>query len=80
MGDLSENFDLDEFECKCGCGFDTVDQELVDILEEIRSHFKTMYGGRVRVKVNSGCRCPDHNLSVGGSQSSQHLLGTAADI
>ena len=25
MGDLSENFSRSEFECKCGCGFATVD-------------------------------------------------------
>ena len=32
------------------------------------------------IKVNSGYRCPDLNLAVGGSKTSQHMLGLAADI
>ena len=30
--------------------------------------------------VNSGFRCPAHNLEVGGSETSPHLKGFAADI
>ncbi len=30
--------------------------------------------------VNSGYRCPDHNRAVGGSPTSSHLDGLAADI
>jgi len=46
----------------------------VELLEPIRALFK------VPVQVNSGYRCPDLNRAVGGSASSQHLLGEAADI
>jgi uncharacterized protein YcbK (DUF882 family) len=70
----SPYFTRAEFHCSCGCGFDTVDYELIKILEYIRERFDRA------VVVNSGCRCPDHNLAVGGSDNSQHLLGRAADI
>ena len=74
MGDLSDNFSSHEFACKCGCGFNQVDMRVVDYLQQIRDFFDA------RVTVTSGCRCQDHNRSVGGSPRSQHLLGTAADI
>jgi hypothetical protein len=30
--------------------------------------------------IDSGFRCPAHNLAVGGNPNSAHLLGLAADI
>jgi uncharacterized protein YcbK (DUF882 family) len=74
MGDLSKYFDRSEFKCKCGCGFDTVDHELIVVLEEIRLRF-----GKP-VTINSGCRCERHNAEEGGSKGSQHITGKAADI
>jgi hypothetical protein len=32
------------------------------------------------IKVNSGYRCPKLNKAVGGSATSQHMTGQAADI
>jgi uncharacterized protein YcbK (DUF882 family) len=74
MGDLSKHFNRSEFACKCGCGFDTVDYELVNLLEDIREHFGQP------VYINSACRCPMHNANEGGASQSQHLKGRAADI
>ncbi len=74
---LSKNFRLDEFKCKCGsCDPILVDEDLVAWLQQIRDHF-----GR-SVSVNSGYRCKAHNASakVGGSPSSHHVKGMAADI
>ena len=70
----SQYFQRKEFDCECGCGFNTVDYELIKVLEYIREHFDKP------VIVNSGCRCTAHNFDVGGSPGSQHILGRAADI
>ena len=74
MGDLSRNFSRSEFACKCGCGFQTVDTELLDVLMMVRSKFEDS------VTINSACRCDEHNESVGGSYGSKHKQGIAADI
>lgn len=63
-----------EFACKCGCGLDTVDAELLNVLSSVRANFNT------EVTINSGCRCRDYNAFVGGADKSQHLIGRAADI
>lgn len=72
---VSRNFKREEFKCQCGCGFATVDVELIGLLERIRSHFK----GKP-VVINSACRCPEHNANIGGHKSSKHMQGIAADI
>jgi uncharacterized protein YcbK (DUF882 family) len=74
MGDLSKHFSRSEFECKCGCGYDTVDSKLIELLEKIRTRLAKP------IKITSGCRCHEHNAKVGGSLRSQHKLGRAADI
>jgi uncharacterized protein YcbK (DUF882 family) len=71
---ISEHFKRSEFACECGCGFDTVDTELLIALELIRNHFD------VPVMVDSGCRCKHRNEVVGGKSHSYHLIGRAADI
>lgn len=71
---ISPNFKRGEFACRCKCGFDTVDIELIKILEKVRSHFDAP------IKINSGARCIDHNRAIGGSDASQHTKGRAADI
>lgn len=63
-----------EFACKCGCGFDEIDHELVQILDAVREHFD------LPCRVNSGCRCETHNKTWNGAPRSQHLLGKAADV
>lgn len=67
-------FRRSEFACKCGCGLDTVDAELLNVLSGIRANFNT------EIIINSGCRCRDHNAFVGGRAKSQHLISRAADI
>lgn len=74
MGDLSKNFNRSEFACKCGCGYDTVDAELVVVLQDIADHFGES------VIINSGCRCRAHNKAEGGGEFSQHLIARGADI
>lgn len=71
---LSPHFTRQEFACRCGCGFDSVDVATLEILEAVRTRFNKP------VRVTSGCRCPAYNRRVGGATNSQHLLGRAADI
>ena len=76
---LSENLWRHEFECSCGCGFDTVDIGLVALIQDVCDHFKC------RVDLTSGARCFEYNrLPVdrggpGSNDRSQHPLGRAGD-
>jgi uncharacterized protein YcbK (DUF882 family) len=74
MGDISKHFNRSEFACKDKCGFDTVDVELITVLEDLREHFDSP------VRINSASRCKKHNDSIGGAKKSQHLLCRAADV
>ena len=71
---LSKNFHRSEFSCKCGCGFSTVDAELLSVLEVVRTRFN------MPVKINSACRCEEYNEKIGGAYGSKHKQGIAADI
>ena len=70
---LSPSFRVREFACK-GSDVVLIDDELVVLLQCIREHF-----GKP-VHITSGYRTVEHNAAVGGSKSSQHLLGQAADF
>ena len=76
MGDLSEHFDRSELRiaCPCGCGQDTVDVELIMILETIRKRFGCP------VYVNSLNRCIAYNRTKDSKDTSQHIKSKAADI
>jgi len=78
--EFSKHFSRNEFLCNgnrkgiCACGFDTVDAELIIVLDDLREHFG------LPVHVFSGCRCPKYNKHVGGARRSQHKLGKASDV
>jgi hypothetical protein len=83
---LTTNFSLHELtksETALRMGFDnTPDEETTEnlrllcekVLQPVRDH----YGKGV--KVNSGYRSPESNSAVGGSKTSDHCKGMAADI
>lgn len=48
------------------------------LVQNILDPLRETYGKPI--KVNSGYRCPDLNKAIGGSKTSQHLYGLAADI
>ena len=74
MAHDTEHFKVSEFACKCGCGFDDIDQRVIDMAETLRQDLG------VPVRVNSGCRCERHNARVGGVKGSKHVKGLAADL
>lgn len=66
-----------EFYCTCPnqcVGKRDADARLRLKLERVRE----LYGKPVY--VNSGVRCPAHNVSVGGKPDSEHLTGLGADL
>jgi uncharacterized protein YcbK (DUF882 family) len=70
-----------EVACKCGCGFDAADVELVRTVEECVTYFEqTLAERKLTVVFNSWCRCARHNKDEGGATNSQHLLGRAVDF
>lgn len=71
---LSNNFKVREFACKDGSDLILIDSELVIVLQNIREHF-----GKA-VTITSAYRTETHNEKVGGSSTSYHLKGMAADI
>lgn len=74
MGNLSPHFNSIEFACKCGCGYDDVHPQLIDLLEDMRNDIDEA------VFIESGCRCQNHNTAEGGVTNSAHTKGMAADV
>jgi peptidoglycan hydrolase-like protein with peptidoglycan-binding domain len=71
---LSTNFQVKEFKCNDGSDLIVIDDKLIEVLQEVRNHFKKP------VHINSAYRTAEYNSKVGGSSTSQHVKGTAADI
>jgi hypothetical protein len=89
MGDLTENFSVSEFACKCGCGLKYPSPALVSLLQKIRTRTA------LPVTIVSGWRCTKRNKTAdskvlgqqgitkgqcGDSTASAHTRGEAADI
>ena len=84
---LSENFTLEELirsNAAERMGFDNVpkDEKVVENLRslclEVLQPLRDYVGAPVH--INSGYRCPELNMAVGGVKNSQHCRGEAADI
>ena len=71
---LSKNFRVDEFACNDGSDKILIADELVLLLQAIRTHFKRA------VVMNSAYRNLRYNRSIGSSDSSYHVKGMAADF
>ena len=56
-------------------------KRLCEWLEHLRAQYNLLYGdGSHPIIINSGFRSPEVNKKVGGSPTSNHLTGCAADI
>lgn len=73
-GKVSEHFKAKEFQCKDKTEGLLVATELIETLENIRSHFSAP------IIINSGYRTPSWNSKVNGASNSYHCKGMAADI
>jgi uncharacterized protein YcbK (DUF882 family) len=75
---LTNNFQLSEFNSKCGREMpDNVKvnvQRLANNLQALRDHLGAS------ISINSGYRSPEHNKAVGGAANSTHVSGLGADI
>lgn len=71
---LSEHFRVREFRCKDGSDKILISTELVQMLEKLRAKLGCS------ININSGYRTKSHNKKVGGSSTSKHMKGLAADI
>lgn len=75
---LTENFSLSEFKCKSGA---VTPNEIVLKLTELAEQLQILRDHLQKpIRINSGYRSPEHNVSIGGVRNSQHTQGTAADI
>jgi len=75
---MTKNFSKSEFESKCGREMpEEVYFNVVKVANQLQ--YLRDYLGKP-IKVNSAYRSPEHNASVGGVKTSQHILGKAADI
>ena len=89
MRNLSEHFTLEEM-CRTSVkGFNNIPnaaqtnnlKRLCGWLEELRKEWNNTYGdGNDPIIINSAFRNPVVNKAVGGSLTSNHLTGCAADI
>ena len=74
---LTKNFKLEEFECKCGC---VMPQFVKPNILELAENLQILRDEVGRIDLTNAYRCKEHNADVGGSINSQHLVGKAADI
>ena len=83
---LSAHFDLDEFitsETATRYGIDnTPNDDIVDNLRFLASMMEEVriLLGNKPITIKSGYRCPKLNSAIGGSKTSQHMQGLAADF
>jgi len=93
MGDLSKNLSRHEMACDCGCGFDTVDFELVDVLQDCVDYFEAKFNVVIELHIRGGNRCKKHNdllrelykssnkaRGAPTAVNSMHIYARAADI
>ena len=74
MGDLTVNFNWEEYACKCGCGRADIKDHLAAKVQSVRDIL-----GRP-ISINSGIRCIKHNGNIGANETSSHVGGWAADL
>jgi len=81
MGDLVKNISRDEAACKCGCGMDAADFELVNAIQECCDHFAGVLSvEKVYLGITSWNRCDYWNGHEGGEKDSKHPDSKGVDF
>ncbi len=70
---IAKNFYLKEFQCPC-CNQVILNSDLLKRLVSLRDSINRP------VYINSGYRCQEENIRVGGAKNSYHRVGMAVDI
>lgn len=87
MGTLSKNFDWKEFEKSDVANKHHINNAIIDW--DVRDNIKALVDNVLQplrdawgspLFINSGFRCKELNEKVGGAATSQHCLGSAADV
>ena len=79
MGDMSAHFDRREFACKCGCGRNDINVDLVNKLESVFDYLARTPTGCKCCIITSGIRCPTYSPTVKGFSTDAHTKSIAAD-
>jgi uncharacterized protein YcbK (DUF882 family) len=78
MTQLTKNISRHELACSCGCGFDSMDFETINVVQESCDHFTKKLGvDKVVLHINSAARCYEYNrlpVSEGGPGSNDNSM------
>jgi uncharacterized protein YcbK (DUF882 family) len=78
MAKITENFSLEEFNCKDG---KLIPNNVLPNIIELAKNLQVLRNAvNKTITITSGYRSPEHNAKVKGAKDSQHVKGTAADI
>jgi len=87
VGDLTTNISRHELACGCGCGFQSMDWETIEVVQDVCDHFADNLGvEKVVLTITSAARCYEYNrkpASEGGpgsNDNSQHPKACAIDL
>lgn len=94
MGDITRNFSFSEFEKSQSATNLGIDNSIPDdtvrtnirtlteqVLQPARDKLTVVFRGTpVKLVITSGYRCPELNEAIGGSRTSFHCFGYAADL
>lgn len=81
MGDLTTNISRSEIACKCGCGQDSIDFKVIEMVQWACDYWALKLGvAKVVCHIVSGARCDWWNGHEKGARKSLHLLGRAIDF
>lgn len=78
MAKITNNFSLEEFNCKDGSLMPN--NVLINIIKLAKNLQVLRDSVGKTITINSAYRSPEYNKKIGGVKDSQHLKGNASDI